>query len=266
MNSQLDNLEDRLHFAVEIARESGTLIMGYFRSVDLSVDFKSDDSPVTKADKEAELLLRKRIEEKYPEDGILGEEFAEKKSQSGIRWILDPIDGTKAFMHGVPLFGTLIGMTQDNAPLLGVCHLPAVKETIYAAVGHGAWWQVDEEPIREAKVSEVENISEALLCYTEINLFHREGRFEGFDRLRQKVRATRGWGDCFGHMLVATGRAEIAPDPILNIWDASPMLPILQEAGGYFIDWNGNPTIEGGHGISVNAQLKDEVLNCLQKS
>jgi len=262
----LDNIDPkpRLEAAVDWAREAGELILGYYQSAGLKVDRKSDASPVTEADRSAELLLRERVAEHFPGDGFLGEEHGELRSQNGLRWIVDPIDGTKAFVAGVPLFGTLLGLEAGPDVLLGVCRFPALNEVISAADGCGAHWQIGEQPAKPIRVSDVADLSNALFCYTEVGLFEQTNRMDAFHELRRRTRATRGWGDCYGHMLVATGRAELCADPIMNAWDAAALLPILHEAGGSYTAWNGEPTIHGGDGVSVNAALKDVVLGILR--
>lgn len=259
------DLKCRLEAAVDWAREAGELILGYYQSAGLKVDRKSDESPVTEADRNAELLLRERVAQHFPQDGFLGEEHGELRSRNGLRWIVDPVDGTKAFVAGVPMFGTLIGLEAGADVLLGVCRFPAMNEVISAAAGCGAQWQIGSEPPRPIRVSDVADLSDALFCYTEVGLFERTQRMDVFHELRRRTRATRGWGDCYGHMLVATGRAEICADPTMNAWDAAALLPILREAGGSYTAWNGEPTIHGGDGVSVNAALKDDVLGILAK-
>ncbi|GAB4141316.1 MAG: inositol monophosphatase family protein [Planctomycetaceae bacterium] len=263
MSLDQSEIEQRLKFARQIATEAADLILSYYRTDGLSVDHKSDESPVTIADRGAEELLRKRILETYPNDGVLGEEFGETPAQNGLRWILDPIDGTKAFVHGVGQFGTLIGLEQGDDVILGVANFPALKETVYASAGQGAWWIIGDEEPRPARVSSVDTMGDALFCFTEVTGFHKIGRADAFESLREQCRIARGWGDCYGHILVATGRAEIAVDPELNPWDAAPLLPIVREAGGCFADWSGNETIHGGNGFSTNFALSETVRNIL---
>lgn len=256
-------LQQRLSDAVDWARTAGELVLGYYQSDRLQVDRKADESPVTAADRNAERLLRDRAAKRYPQDGFLGEEHGEVASQNGLRWIVDPIDGTKAFVAGVPLFGTLIGLEADGEMLLGVCRFPALDETVFAANGLAAHWQIGDARPRTIRVSATSGLHEALCCYTEADLFRQVGRGDVFERVLQDCRAVRGWGDCYGHMLVATGRAEFIADPVMNPWDAAALLPILREAGGSYTAWNGEPTIYGGNGVSVNAALKDDVLAIL---
>jgi len=258
------DLNQRLEFAIAAAREAGLLILRYYQSSDLVVDAKRDSSPVTEADRGAEQLLRERILQTFPDDGILGEEFGEQAGTSGYRWILDPVDGTKSFIHGVPLFGTLIGVEYGERCVAGVCRFPALDELVYAAQGQGAWWQLGTAPPRPARVSAIETLDEALFCITTIAGWERIGRRDAFDKLCTAAKLTRGWGDCYGHALVATGRADVMVDPMMNPWDAAALVPILQEAGGHFVDWNGKVSIHSGNGVSVNPALKETVLKILE--
>lgn len=259
-------LNDRLDFALRAAQQAQALILRYYQNADLAVDLKGDLSPVTAADRGAEELLRERIEREFPDDGVLGEEFGERMGSSGFRWILDPVDGTKSFVHGVPLFGTLIGMEHNDRAVLGVCRLPALDEVVYAAEGSGAWWQRGDSSPIPARVSSTETLDEALFSYTAVELFERAERRPTFDAFVGACQATRAWGDCYGHVLVATGRADVMCDPVMNIWDCAPLLPILKEAGGAFIDWTGAETISGGEGISVNANLRNNVLDVIRQT
>lgn len=264
MSLDRTELEERLSFALDASRQAGELILGYYQAAGLTVEQKTDQSPVTAADRGAEKLLRHLIGETFPDDGIVGEEFDDKPSSNGFRWILDPIDGTKSFVHGVPLFGTLIGLVSEPGRcVLGVSRLPALDEVVYAAEGTGTWWQIGSDSPRRTQVTSVSRLSDALLCFTEIEGWAEIGRKYLFDRLCASVRMTRGWGDCYGHVLVATGRADLMIDPIMSVWDAAALVPILQEAGGHFLDWTGRPTFDGGNGVSVNFALRDDVLQIL---
>jgi histidinol phosphatase-like enzyme (inositol monophosphatase family) len=257
---QAAEYEQRLTVARSAALEAGKLILGYYQSSGLAVDRKRDSSPVTIADRQAEELIRKRITEKFPHDGILGEEFGEQAGTSGYRWILDPLDGTKSFIHGVPLFGTLIGIEFGGKCMIGVCHMPVLGETAWGAKGLGAFWQPAGGQVQSARVSTVADLSQALFCFTTVQGFGRIGRQDAFESLIAQSGLARGWGDCYGHLLVATGRAEVMVDPLMNIWDAAALIPIVEEAGGHFMDWNGASRADAGNGISVNAALRDTVL------
>lgn len=257
------DLQPRLALAVEAARGAGRVTLKYFRNDDLDIELKCDDTPVTAADRQAEQHLRRCIAEAFPDDGILGEELAERPGTSGFRWILDPIDGTKSFIHGVPLYSTLVGVEFEGQSVLGVIHIPALNETVYAARGSGAWYvQADESP-RPARVSQRQPLAKALFVTAEVLSFDRLGRRAAYDRLQAASRLTRTWGDGYGYLMVATGRADVVVDPIMALWDAAALPPILEEAGGTFTDWQGNRTYHAPEGVATNGLLLDEVLRCL---
>lgn len=262
----MNPITDRLNFALTLAAASSELILRHYQTGSLSVESKSDDSPVTIADRGAEQLMRERLADRFPEDGVLGEEFADTESRSGIRWILDPIDGTKAFIHGVPLFGTLIGIEADGRMAAGVCRFPALNEVVYAAEGSGTWWQIGSRKPVQTHVSAEDRLPQARLMFTEPTAWRPSGRFDVLVSLMDDVRIARGWGDCYGHAMVATGRAEIAVDPMMSPWDIAALIPILREAGGACLDWKGRETIFGGDGFSTNAALKSQVTERLAKA
>lgn len=263
------DVASRLEFALAVYPEVRRFILSYYQQPDLEVEKKKDTSPVTEADRGAELLLRKHIGEKFPEDGILGEEFPEKPGSNGFRWILDPVDGTKSFVHGVPLFGTLIGLEYNDGQtkncVMGVCGLPALNEVVYASRGQGAWWKIADEAPRRACVSNVGKIQEATFLTTNMQRWYKIGRGKAYENIVEQCHLSRGWGDCFGHVLVATGRADLMVDPALNPWDGAALLPILEEAGGHFLDWKGEPTIYGGNGISVTKELREIALQMINQ-
>jgi histidinol-phosphatase len=250
----------RLELAVQFAQAAGEHTLKYFGSDRLVIERKSDESPVTVADREAEELLRRMIAEAFPDDGILGEEFPETPGTSGYRWILDPIDGTKSFIHGVPLYSTLIGIEHQGDCFAGVIRLPALQQEVYARRGAGAWTRDDDSPPRAAHVSSVETLSESLFLTSEVICFDEVGREPAFQRFQQETRLTRTWGDGYGYYLLATGRAELMIDPYLNCWDAAPMLPIVIEAGGTFTDWQGNETIHNEEAIGTNGRIFEETM------
>jgi len=259
-------LQHRLDFARNAAVQAGEFIMSHYQSPELAVDRKRDSSPVTIADRGAEELIRHLIAEQYGNDAVLGEEFGETTGTSDWRWILDPVDGTKSFIHGVPLFGTLIGLEHGSDQVLGVCAFPALGETVFAARGQGAFWQVGSSPARPARVSPVSSLSEATFCTTTIQGWNRIGRQDAFEQFCAQAAICRGWGDCYGHALVATGRADLMVDPLLNPWDCAPFVPILQESGGHFVDFQGIPNIHSGNGLSVNAGLLQATLDVVRQS
>lgn len=261
-------LDDRLELAVTIALEASAIPRRYFNNQELAVDRKADDSPVTQADRETEMLLRERIEAACPGDAILGEEFPAKDGTTGYKWHLDPIDGTQSFIRGVPLFGTMVALQQDDEAVLGVIAFPALGEIVYAASGSGAWWarnaieakRIADLDRRAAKVSQTAELAEAALSSGGLELYPRLGMRDGFERLLAKAGISRGWSDCYGHYLVATGRIDVMVDPEMHTWDNAPLLPIVVEAGGRFTDLSGNAVIDGGSGLSTNGLLHDAVL------
>jgi len=264
MMPRVADLEQRLTLALAMAREAGDITLEYFGRDDLAVERKEDDSPVTLADRRAEEHLRKRIAAAFPGDGVLGEECAEQSGESGFRWIVDPIDGTKSFIHQVPVYGTLIGLEHEGESVLGVVRIPALDECVYASKGQGAWYLRGNQPPRPARVSRTPTLSEALFVTSEVLSFDKTGRRPAFDRLQTAARLTRTWGDCYGYFMVATGRADVMVDPIMSLWDAAALQPIMKESGGTFTDWKGQPTIYSGEGIATNGLLLDEVLRLVQ--
>jgi histidinol-phosphatase len=250
----------RLSLARTIAREAGDLTLTFFQQKNFDVEKKTDDSPVTVADRNAEQLLRTHIAESFPEDGIMGEEFSEQQGSSGYRWILDPIDGTNSFISGVPLYGTLVAVEHEKISLLGVIHIPALNESIYAARGHGAWHVKGELEPCPARVSDQKELADSLLLTSQVDCFKKRGATEAYQLLEDTTRITRTWGDCYGYLLVATGRAEVMIDAEMAVWDAAAIQPVIEEAGGTFTDWQGKPGIYSGDGIGTNKHLLEQVL------
>jgi len=253
-------LEHLLDFAVQLAREAGDIADRHFKG-SFVAERKADNSLVTIADREAERNLRANIERAFPGDGILGEEEGEKIATNGRRWIIDPVDGTYSFVHGVPLYAVLIGLEIDGESVLGVCNLPALHELVYAARGIGCFWNG-----ATARVSKTKFLSEALLLATDFGTCEQYGFGPAAEALQQQVNARRTWGDAYGHVLVATGRADIMLDPVMNVWDCAALLPVLEEAGGTFTNWQGVRTIHGGNAISTNGLLFDSVMETIRKS
>ncbi len=254
-----DEVRRRLDAACQFAREAGAHAMRYFAR-GLPVERKTDNSPVTQADREAEWLLRERIQAAFPTDSVIGEEHGVIEGTSPYRWILDPIDGTKSFIAGVPFFGTLIGIQRDEESVVGVIELPALDRRVFAAVGEGAWWQVGNEPLQKARVSDVATLDEGVYVTSDSGGFGKRAATVVHQRLEAAAWYARTWGDCYGYFLVATGRAAVMVDPELHIWDAAALLPIIQEAGGVYTDWAGQPSIASGDGVGSNGHVHAEVL------
>ena len=247
------NIKELLEAAKEIAHIGGQHTLKYFKK-DFEVISKADDSPVTIADRETEQIIRDQILKRYPDHGIIGEEFGKTNENSRIKWVLDPIDGTKSFIHGVPFYTTLIGIMIDNEPIVGVINAPALDELCAAAIGLGATLNNTPCSVRNTK-----NMEEATFLVTEIRRFRDCGKEDAFQELMTQTKLHRTWGDAYGHMMVAIGRADIMFDPILNIWDAAALLPILKESGGIFSDTEGVETIHSGNGFSTNKFLYPKV-------
>lgn len=256
MKSELEQLRD---FAVELARGAGEITLKYFRKTPETTT-KTDGSYVTVADREAEAYMRKQIAARFPDDGILGEEEGESHGRSGRRWIIDPIDGTFAFVHGVPFYGVLIGVEIDGEMSVGVINIPALDELVSAAKGAGCF--LNGEP---ARVSQTERLVDALLLSTDFSSCERYGFGKAAELLQARAKTSRTWGDCYGYVLVATGRGDIMLDPVMNVWDCAALLPIMEEAGGTFTDWNGVRTASGGNSIATNGLLFEEVMRLVSR-
>lgn len=252
-------LQSRLDFAVDAARRAGDLTLEYFQRDDLDVELKSDASPVTVADRGAEQLLRKLISAAFPHDAILGEEFGEQPGTSGYRWILDPIDGTKSFISGVPLYGNLLGVEHEGRSVVGVIRVPGLDEMVYARTGGGAWYVKGSAAPKPARVSQ-RSLGEGVFLTSEVKNFHAIQRFDAYDKLQQAARITRSWGDAYGYLLLAVGRAELMIDPLMHVWDCAALQPVIEEAGGTFTDWQGVRTIHSGNAVATNGRCFDEVL------
>ena len=258
-NTNREAVAKRLTLALDIGKEAGRLTLRYFQQTNYEVLRKADDSPVTIADRSAEELLRERIAAAFPADGIIGEEFGQRAGTSGYNWILDPIDGTKSFISGVPLYGTLIGIERGGEALAGFVFMPALDEGIYASRGRGAWHFKGANAPTQANVSPL-LLADGLFVTSQVDTFAKRGAMPVFEALSKTAYITRTWGDCYGYLLVATGRAEVMVDPMLNIWDAAAVQPIVEEAGGTFTDWRGNRTIRAGEAIATNRIALDEVM------
>jgi myo-inositol-1(or 4)-monophosphatase len=254
-----ESLRNYLDFAVETAYLAGRLTLGYFQA-GIRPDLKSDRTPVTVADRRAEELVRGRIERRFPDHAIVGEEFgAEGSAGAHHRWYVDPIDGTKSFVHGVPLYAVLIGLEIEGQSQVGVAYFPALDEMLAAATGEGCWWNG-----RRARVSDVPTLEQAVVAFTDVADFAGHGREKEWRRIQQATYYRAGWGDAYGHCLVATGRVELMLDPIMSVWDCGPFPPILREAGGYFGDWQGNETIHAQEAMSTTRRLLPQVLDLMQ--
>lgn len=249
-------VDDLLAFALNIAKEAGDITMRYFRQ-GVPVDHKDDDSPVTIADCAAERHLRLSIEQKFSNHGLLGEEEGAVGDQSE-RWVIDPIDGTKSFICGVPLYGVLLSYERDGVPVIGVCHFPAIGDTVWAVAKGGAFINGVQ-----CRVSTISNLSRSTLCVGSHKTLADTGRLDGVMKLAHQAMTTRTWGDAYGHCLVATGRAEAMLDPKVSYHDLSAVSLIVSEAGGRFTDFDGQPGISD-NAISCNVTLQQKILGAFR--
>ena len=251
----MSEIEELLALARRAAVIAGKVIMPLYNA-GTTVEFKADRTPVTAADRNAEIAIREFLQRECPAHGILGEEFGETAGDGRHRWVLDPIDGTKSFIHHVPLFGTLVALERDGVPVVGVIACHAVGETALGASGVGAF--LNGEPTR---VSSVDRLADATISMTSITRMLR-GQADGVARLAASCGLSRAWGDCYGYLMVAAGRAEVMLDPIMNLWDASALYPIITEAGGGFSTWDGAPGV-GDSVVATNGILHAAVLELL---
>lgn len=246
------NLQSLLDFALDATWQAGRITLGYFQA-GVAVERKSDNTPVTIADRSAEERLRHLIAQRFPDHGVIGEEFGEQRGTSSLSWIIDPIDGTKSFAAGVPLYGSLLALADGDEVLVGVAHFPALNETVYAARGMGCFWNG-----RRARVSTVDSLGDSVLLMSDVKGYG--DKTAAWQNLIESTYIQRTWGDSYGYLLVATGRAEIMLDAKMAVWDCGPFGVILEEVGGTFTDWQGKATIYGGESIATNGALFDQVM------
>lgn len=247
-------------FVRRLAEESGELIRNEYRRSGARVDYKSDHSPVTEADRRAEDLMRSLIRDRYPAHGIIGEEFGTENSDAEFVWTLDPIDGTVSFVSGCPLFGTLIGLLHEGTPVLGAIHQPLLGEL---CIGNGRETHLNGRRIR---VSETRRLPEAKLVTTDLKYVGQYQDQPGFDELVRRSGLLRTWGDCYGYLLVASGGADIMLDPVMSPWDLIPLIPIIRGAGGVITSWDGGDPRTGTSAVASTPALHPEVIAVLNRT
>jgi histidinol-phosphatase len=242
----------------DLARLAGDTALRYF-GTGVTVESKRDGTPVTVADRAAEQAARDWLRTRFPDDGILGEELGEERPGARRRWVLDPIDGTKTFVRGVPLWGSLVAVHEGETVLAGAIYCPAVGELVVAAPGAGCWWNGNR-----CAVSAVSNLSAATILTTDERFVGHPQRGALWRALAARVAVSQTWGDCYGYLLVATGRAELMTDPVLSPWDAAVLLPVITEAGGVYTDWRGRATVFDRAGVvATNAVLAEQIRSLL---
>ncbi len=247
-------------FLKELALQSGEFIRPLFATPSLAVEFKSDQSPVTAADRGAEELLRTLIAAKFPAHGIIGEEHGNDRPDAEFVWVLDPIDGTKAFITGVPLWGTLIGLLHNGQPILGAIHQPILHQLM---IGDGRVTTLNERPVTVRTCSRIEDAT--LLTSDPLNpAIYQNGA--AYDALTKRARLVRTWGDCYGYLLLAAGWADVAMDPIMNPWDIAALVPVIRGAGGVITDWQGGVAYPAESTVAAGPSLHSQVLAALAAS
>lgn len=254
MNSEW---RSRYDLAVEVARQAGDLAKKYFDE-GFEVEWKADQSPVTVADKQAEELIRTTIKKHFPTDGFLGEEYDDEPSGSGYRWVIDPIDGTRAFVRHIPIWGTLLGLEYKDDPIAGVAYAPSLGNLWRGLRGDGAY-----RDDRKIRVSDVELLNRAFLSYSGVNWFKKAGYLQQFTDLCTETERQRGIGDFYGFLLVAQGSIDIMVDTGVHAWDVAALVPIVEEAGGTFTNWAGERTIHSPDVVASNGPLHPFVQRIL---
>mgnify|MGYP001580001672 CR=1 FL=1 len=252
----MHELNEFRQFSKWLADESGKIIKYYWRT-GINVENKPDQSPVTIADKKAEEFMREMIMKKFPNHGILGEEFGEHNPNAGYKWVLDPIDGTKSFICGTVTFGTLIALLKNGEPILGVINQPILNEFL---IGDNHATELNGKKVQ---VRESNNLSDAVLLTTDQLSIEKHRNIKNFDNLVHKIKLYRQWGDCYGYYLVATGYADIMIDPIMNVWDLMALIPIIRGAGGTITDYHGNDPLKGNSIVATGGVLHKEVIELL---
>jgi len=249
---------NRYETAVEAARRAGAVSLKYF-DTDVAVEWKADESPVTVADRETEQHLRSALHKAFPGDGFLGEEYGDTPGSTGYRWIIDPIDGTRSFVRGVPIWATMVGLEYKGEQIAGVVHLPALGQTYHALRGHGAY-----RDNRKIHVSTVNDLSQAHIYYSSLSWFMKAGKEKAFIDLCAQSERQRGFGDFYGFVLVAQGSGELMVEHGVHPWDVSALVPLIEEAGGRFSDWDGHVDIYRTDVLASNGKLHDVALKLLR--
>lgn len=253
----------RYEAAIAAAEHAGKLALQYYPGADVAafrknIELKGDQSPVTIADRSAEEYLRNTLLGAFPNDGFLGEEFGERSGDSGYRWIIDPVDGTHNFIRGIPMWGTLVGLEYKGETIAGIVGIPPLGHWYRALRGDGAY-----RNDQRIHVSAVSQMNEAQLFYSSLSWFEAVDRHEDFLNLARQTRRQRGFGDCYGYVLVAQGSGEIMIEHGIHIWDVAAVKPLIEEAGGRMTDWEGQPRIDKPDSIATNGILHDEALRLM---
>jgi len=250
---------NRYEAAVSAAEQAGRLAHGYFDRA-LTVECKEDQSPVTAADREAEAFLRRSLLDTFPKDGFLGEESGDQPGSSGFRWIVDPIDGTRNFVRGIPIWATLVGLEYKGEALAGVAVAPALGQNYRALRSDGAY-----RGERRLRVSDVSALDQAIMFYSSLSRFVKAGKQKEFLELAARTQRQRGFGDFYGFVLVAQGSGELMVEHGVHVWDVAGLKVIVEEAGGRFTDWDGTATHVRADVIASNGRVHDQMLAVLKE-
>lgn len=256
--------KNRYELAILAAEEAGAVALRYFPNTTAAefaklVERKSDDSPVTIADRSAEQKLREVLLNQFPDDAFVGEEYGVKAGSSGFRWIVDPIDGTRSFIRGIPLWATLVGLECRGELIAGVVVEPVFGNTYRAIRGDGAF-----RNNQRIHASKVDRLADAILCTCDLNFFDKYCKLGQFLRLAKKVHRQRGYGDYFGFTLVAQGSADVMLDIGVHSWDIAALIPLIEEAGGKFTDWSGQQNLEKTDALASNGKLHDAAMSVIE--
>ncbi len=241
-------------FVKELAQKSSDVIMPNFANYDVVVEQKSDETPVTIADRKAEELMRDMIYKHYPGHGIIGEEFGNENTNAEFVWVLDPIDGTKSFAAACPLFGTLIALRHNGNPVLGAIHMPAMQQLL---VGDGTTTTLNDKPVT---VRDTKSFGNAIMLTTDILFVEEYQNAAGFEKLLRKVKLFRTWGDCYAYFSLASGWSDIALDPVMEVWDVQALIPVVRGAGGVITAWDGSDPVQANSIIAATPALHRYVV------
>ncbi|MFI5842752.1 histidinol-phosphatase [Catenuloplanes sp. NPDC051500] len=260
---------DDLSLAHVLADTADSISMARFRALDLHVEAKPDLTPVSDADTAVEKAIRATLARTRSRDAVLGEEYGQTEAAAGIgtrRWVIDPIDGTKNFIRGVPVWATLISLMEGDKPVVGLVSAPALGRRWWAATGHGAFAGKHTAAATPIRASGVSRLSDASFCYSDLMGWEESGRLAPMLDIMRQTWRNRAYGDFYGYMLVAEGAVEAMVEPELSLWDVAALVPIVTEAGGRFTDLNGRPGPGGGSAVATNGRLHTEVLEKLSSS
>ena len=259
----MGNARTDLGLALAIADEADRISMSRYRATDLVVETKPDLTPVTEADKAVEQQIRLLLESERPSDGVLGEEFPDTNAEQSRHWIIDPIDGTKNYVRGVPVWATLIALVVDGEPQVGVVSAPALGRRWWAARGEGAFTREVNGEVRSLRVSGVSSLSDASFSFSDSVGWDAHGNSNGLANITSSVWRSRAYGDFWSHLLVAEGAVDIAAEPELNAWDMAAFIPIVREAGGTVTGYKGADPFEAGNAVTTNGLLHTAVLGLI---